>query len=73
MESALREKLPDLTLLFVRDKGGMYSVPRAAITLQNVFRVMQEVKEAGLGIQYFTVSSLTLETVFVALLGFAEG
>jgi ABC-type multidrug transport system ATPase subunit len=68
VESLLRERIPDLKLLFVRDKGRIYSVPCMAIPFEKVFRVLEEAKEANLGIEYFTVSALTLENIFVSLL-----
>jgi ABC-type multidrug transport system ATPase subunit len=71
-DEMLRERLPALKLLFVRHTARVYSVPSAEIQLQNVFRILQELKEGDSGIQYFTISALTLENVFLALLKMAE-
>jgi ABC-type multidrug transport system ATPase subunit len=72
VDEAIRAQLPALKLLFSRDKSRTYSIPCADTTISNLFRTLESLKHADIGLRYFTVSSLTLENIVMALLKVAD-
>jgi ABC-type multidrug transport system ATPase subunit len=68
----LRARLDGLRVLFVRHRTRIYSVPCEKASIQRVFGVLGEAKEAIPGMEYFTVSSSTLEKIFIELIKTAE-
>jgi ABC-type multidrug transport system ATPase subunit len=72
VDEFLKARLEGLRVLFVRHNTRIYSVPCVKASVQQVFGVLGEAKEAIPGMEYFTVSSSTLEKVFIELIKTAE-
>ena len=69
--SAVRDYMtqcvPQANVVANRPKNVIYSVPSNSIEIAQLFRIMKNAVEQGIGVKYFTCSSSTLEKIFLEL------
>lgn len=66
------KNLPTASLEFLRNRTRIYTIKCSEISLQNLIEKVRDAKNGDNGIQYFTCSSSSLESVFLELMKISE-
>jgi ABC-type multidrug transport system ATPase subunit len=66
------KSIPTATLSIMRPKARIYNVPANALTLPQLFTVMENGKQSESGFSYYTCSTSSLERVFMEIVHLSE-
>jgi len=72
IDNFFQTKLPSARLTIYRPLSRIYSIPAASIQLTPLFRMLQDAKQANIGIKFYTCSCSTLEKVFLEIVMMSE-